>query len=239
MAQTKILLTLKTYVDGHIERLHSLIDSLELKHGKDGAKGDKGEQGERGKSGKDGKDGLNGLNGKAGRDGKDGKDGEDGVDGVSVVDVQVDIDNHLVFTLSNDDVIDAGDLETISKASAPVYRTNTRVVEAKLTWTDYMYNWAVPPETLRTDAVAEDTVAEYGEDEYSFGNKNYEYGVSQYGVAEYGGSIQGSIEKYTYSNGHLYRFVPSPYNAHYDAFYRDYELTQLVARRGVLVIPDK
>lgn len=63
---------------------------------------------------KDGKDGLNGIAGKNGRDGKDGKDGkngkdgDDGIDGISVVDASIDIDNAVVFKLSNGKEIDAG-----------------------------------------------------------------------------------------------------------------------------------
>jgi hypothetical protein len=101
-----------------------------------------------------------------------------------------------------------------------------------------MYNWAVEPETVRTGAIAEYSVAEYNEDEFTFGNKNFEYGISEFNASEYSGSVLGSIMKYTYANGHLYRFLPEPYNPRYDAFYRDYALTDLVARRGVMSIPD-
>jgi hypothetical protein len=230
MAQTKLLLTLKKYVDGHIERLHSLIDALELKHGRDGKNG---------LDGKDGKDGLNGLNGldgvdgKDGKDGKQGKDGKNGKDGVSVVDAKIDIDNHLVITLSDNNEIDAGSLEALAKLAEPsVYRTNTRVVQAALTWTDYIHNWAVEPETVRAGAIAEYGAAEYNKDEFTFGNKNFEYGTSEFNASEYSGSISGSIMKYTYTNGVLYRFVPEPYVPIYDAFYKDVGLTEKVASRG-------
>lgn len=240
MAQTKLLLTLKQYVDSHIERLHSLIDALELKHGKDGKdgkdgrdgksiKGDKGDQGERGLAGKDG------------IDGKDGLDGANGKDGISVVDARIDLDNHLVFTLSDDNEIDAGSLEAIAKlADTPVYRTNTRVVESPLRYIDYLNSWSVAPVTVRTGAVAEyNNGFEFNEDEFSFGNKNYEYGISEFNSSEYSGSVTGSIMKYTYTNGVLYRFVPDDGNPLYDAFYRDYQLTDLVIRKGSLVIPEK
>ena len=238
MAQTKILLSFKKYVDGHIERLNSLIDGLELKHGKDG------KDGRNGKDGKDGKDGLNGLRGFDGKDGKDGKAGEDGKagkDGVSVVDARLDLDNHLVFTLSNNDEIDVGSLDVIAKlAEAPVYHTNTRVVEAPLRYIDYLNSWSVAPVTVRTGAVAEyNSGFEFNEDEFSFGNKNYEYGISEFNSSEYSGSVTGSIMKYTYTNGVLYRFVPDDGNALYDAFYRDYQLTKLVVRKGSIVIPEK
>lgn len=239
MAQTKLLLSVKQYIDGHIERLNSLIDSLELKHGKDGKAGKEGKAGVAGKDGKHGLDGRNGIDGIDGKDGKDGKKGEQGEQGVSVVDARVDLDHHLVLTLSNDDEIDAGSLEALTKLAEPaVYRTNTRVVEAALTWTDYMYNWVVEPETIRTGAVAEFNVAEYNEADYTVGNKNFEYGIAEFNASEYSGSVTGSIMKYTYVNGHLYRFVPDVSNPRYDAFYRDYAMTKLVARKGSLVIPD-
>jgi hypothetical protein len=239
MAQTKLLVTLKQYVDSHIERLHSLIDALELKHGKDGLHGKDGRDGKNGKDGKSIK-GDQGERGLAGRDGADGKDGLDGEDGVSVVDVRIDIDNHLVLTLSNDNEIDAGSLASISSdKDSPIYRTNTRVVEAPLRYIDYLNSWSVAPVTVRTGAVAEyNSGFEFNEDEFSFGNKNYEYGVAEFNASEYSGSIAGSIMKYTYTNGVLYRFVPDDGNPRYDAFYRDYQLTQLVVRKGSIVLPD-
>jgi hypothetical protein len=236
VAQTKIIVSFKKYVDGHIERLHSLIDALELKHGKDG------KDGKDGKNGKDGKSikGDQGERGLSGKDGKNGKDGKDGQDGVSVVDARLDIDNHLVLTLSNNDEIDAGSLEDITKVSeAAVYRTNTRVVEAPLRYADYLNSWSAAPETIRTGAVAEyNNGYEFGEDEFSYGNKNFEYGISEYNDSEYSGSIVGDIVKYTYTNGVLYRFVPDNGNPLYDAFYRDYSLTKLVVRKGSIVLPE-
>ena len=239
MAQTKLLLTLKQYVDGHIERLHSLIDALELKHGKDGKDGRDGKDGKDGKSIK-GDKGDKGERGLAGKDGQDGTDGQDGKDGVSVVDARIDLDNHLVLTLSDDNEIDAGSLEAIAKAvEAPIYRTNTRVVEAPLRYIDYLNSWSVAPVTVRTGAVAEyNSGFEFNEDEFSFGNKNYEYGISEFNDSEYSGSVTGSIMKYTYTNGVLYRFVPDNENPLYDAFYRDYQLTKLVVRKGSIVIPE-
>jgi hypothetical protein len=80
-------------------------------------KGDKGDQGAAGKAGKDGKDGRDGSTGLTG---SAGKDGVDGVDGVSIVDAIVDIDGHLVLTLSNGNEIDAGDLTEAWKESDKV-----------------------------------------------------------------------------------------------------------------------
>lgn len=72
--------------------------------------GDPGVKGDKGDPGKDGADGKNGTDGKNGADGKPGKDGKDGV---SVVSSEIAADGHLVFTLSNGDIIDAGDLDVI------------------------------------------------------------------------------------------------------------------------------
>lgn len=69
--------------------------------GEDGDRGPQGPQGPEGKKGKDGKDGT------------DGEPGRDGADGVSVVDVSIDVDRHLVVTLSNGNELDAGSLEDI------------------------------------------------------------------------------------------------------------------------------
>ena len=60
-------------------------------------KGPKGDRGLDGKNGKDGKDGI----GRDGRDGKDGKDGIDGEDGRYITDIEVDIDDTLLVTLSD------------------------------------------------------------------------------------------------------------------------------------------
>lgn len=78
-------------------------------------KGDKGDQGVAGKDGKPGKDGADGKNGTNGKDGADGKPGKNGKDGVSVVSSEIAADGHLVFTLSNGKIVDAGDLDIIAK----------------------------------------------------------------------------------------------------------------------------
>ena len=52
------------------------------------------------------------LNGTDGRNGIDGKDGIDGTNGISIVDVDVNNNNHLMITLSNEEVIDAGEIQT-------------------------------------------------------------------------------------------------------------------------------
>lgn len=76
-------------------------------------KGDKGDQGVAGKDGKPGQDGKDGKNGTDGKNGADGKAGKNGKDGVSVVSSEIAADGHLVFTLSNGEIVDAGDIDLI------------------------------------------------------------------------------------------------------------------------------
>jgi hypothetical protein len=60
-----------------------------------------GKEGPRGLSGASGEQGRAGAAGDRGKDGKDGKPGDDGKQGVSIVDVEVDLDGTLSFTLSD------------------------------------------------------------------------------------------------------------------------------------------
>lgn len=93
-------------------------------------KGDKGEQGVAGKDGKPGKDGADGKNGTDGKNGADGKSGKNGKDGISVVGSEIAADGHLVFTLSNGKIIDAGDLDAIGSQSMVV---STQVAQDQIT----------------------------------------------------------------------------------------------------------
>ena len=76
---------------------------------------------ERGEQGRDGKDGRNGKDGQPGRDGIDGASvtgpvgpkGKDGKHGVSVVDAEIAVDDHLVFKLSDGEIIDVGELPSL------------------------------------------------------------------------------------------------------------------------------
>lgn len=74
-------------------------------------KGPKGDQGIPGPKGNDGRDGLNGINGV---DGKDGVDGVDGKDGRYVTNVEVDIDDTLLVTLS-----DGTKIKTVKEIKGP------------------------------------------------------------------------------------------------------------------------
>src|SRR3990172_9218974 len=88
-----------TVVGKELDEIDSRLRTQEIRSFIKGDKGDKGD------SGRDGKDG------KIGNDGKDGKDG------VSVVDAEVAADDHLVFKLSNGNIIDAGELPSAGNRS--------------------------------------------------------------------------------------------------------------------------
>lgn len=92
-------------------RIKALKEELSTVQKAEGPQGERGPQGPAGKAGKDGRDGKDGKNGKDGLNGKDGKDGKDGSDGISIVDVSIDFDSHLRVTLSDGEVVDAGEIQ--------------------------------------------------------------------------------------------------------------------------------
>ena len=114
-------------------KLAAVYDSLESKinavtkqigpKGETGPQGLQGPQGIPGKDGAPGKNGKDGLDGKDGLNGKDGKDGDDGDDGLGIASVDLDIDGHLVCTMTDGSTIDAGSLEDLrgAKGSSVVY----------------------------------------------------------------------------------------------------------------------
>ena len=102
-----------TVVGKELDEIDSRLRTQEIRSFIKGDKGDKGDSGRDGKDCRDGKDGA----GKDGKDGKIGNDGKDGKDGVSVVDAEVAADDHLVFKLSNGNIIDAGELPSAGNRS--------------------------------------------------------------------------------------------------------------------------
>lgn len=92
------------------KKIKTLADRFDTLSKQAGPKGDKGERGEQGKAGRDGRNGQDGKDGSNGKDGRDGKDGIDGENGVGIADAVIDIDNHLVLTLTDGNEIDAGSL---------------------------------------------------------------------------------------------------------------------------------
>ena len=73
-------------------------------------KGDTGDKGDKGTQGATGHVGASGVDGKVGKVGSKGKDGSEGRTGASVTSAKIDIDGHLVLTLSDGTEIDAGEL---------------------------------------------------------------------------------------------------------------------------------
>jgi len=103
------LIGVSVFMSRIFESHEARIARLELaaQRGKDGAPGKAGKDGVTGKAGKDGTPGKDGAPGKAGKDGVTGKAG------VSVVDSEIAADGHLVFTLSNGEILDAGDMDVM------------------------------------------------------------------------------------------------------------------------------
>ena len=57
--------------------------------------------------------GMDGVKGDRGLQGEPGKDGENGQDGISITNVEI-VEGHLMVTLSNEQVLDAGELPAVS-----------------------------------------------------------------------------------------------------------------------------
>jgi hypothetical protein len=74
-----------------------------------GPQGEQGVQGPQGEVGPQGPEGLKGDKGDTGEQGPAGQDGANGQDGVSIESVAIE-DNHLMVTLSNGQVLDAGEM---------------------------------------------------------------------------------------------------------------------------------
>jgi hypothetical protein len=102
------------------DKLESQIKSVSKAQGPRGEAGERGPQGESGPKGDQGPKGDVGATGAKGAKGDTGENGEDGKDGVSVVDVEVDFDNHLRVTLSDGAVIDAGEIN-VKKGDGDTY----------------------------------------------------------------------------------------------------------------------
>lgn len=102
----------KLIVEKVIEPLKSRLDTIEIKTLIPIERGEQGRDGKDGRNGRDGANGLNGLDGAMGPQGPAGKDGKAGKHGVSVIDAEIAADDHLVLTLSDGAIIDAGELPT-------------------------------------------------------------------------------------------------------------------------------
>jgi hypothetical protein len=104
------LIGVSLFIGKAIESLLPRIESLESRQLQKGDKGDRGERGKQGEQGLQGIPGLDGAQGPEGKQGPAGRSGKIGKDGVSVVDAEIALDDHLVLKLSNDTIIDAGEL---------------------------------------------------------------------------------------------------------------------------------
>ena len=99
------------------DSLESKINAVTKQIGPKGDTGAQGPQGPQGPQGIPGKDGVPGKDGKDGKDGTDGKDGEAGPEGLGISSVELDIDGHLVCTMTDGSTIDAGSLDELGTAS--------------------------------------------------------------------------------------------------------------------------
>lgn len=99
------------------DSLESKINAVTKQIGPKGDTGAQGLQGAQGPQGVPGKDGVPGRDGKDGKDGTDGKDGKAGPKGLGISSVELDIDGHLVCTMTDGSTIDAGSLDELGAAS--------------------------------------------------------------------------------------------------------------------------
>ena len=109
------LAAVATFFAKAFESTYSRLTDLEARQLEKGEKGDpgpKGQKGDKGVKGDRGDQGPAGIPGAAGEPGAAGPKGKAGKDGVSVVDSEIAADGHLVFTLSDGRIIDAGELPT-------------------------------------------------------------------------------------------------------------------------------
>ena len=72
--------------------------------GKEGKAGATGERGAKGDTGPAGKAGPKGGNGKQGKPGTDGTDGRDGTDGVGIANIEQDVDDTIVVTMTDGEI---------------------------------------------------------------------------------------------------------------------------------------
>lgn len=100
-------------------------DTLDVMDGTAGPKGDTGETGAAGPKGDKGDKGDAGETGPAGPQGSKGDKGDKGDDGVNVTAVEVNTDNHLIVTLSDESELDAGAIRTFVQLTLAEYRALT------------------------------------------------------------------------------------------------------------------
>jgi hypothetical protein len=94
-------------------------EQLEALRGPAGQDGEQGPEGPQGIQGEQGPIGLEGPQGPQGEPGPAGQDGKDGEQGVGVKSMEIDDNNHLMVTLTNDEVLDAGEVPVGEGADVP------------------------------------------------------------------------------------------------------------------------
>ena len=98
-------------VNRKVEDLKVAVRDVTKLEGPQGLSGATGATGAVGPKGDQGIQGIVGPRGTQGASGASGDDGKDGVNGISIVDANIDLDNRLTITLSDDSVIDAGEIK--------------------------------------------------------------------------------------------------------------------------------
>ena len=151
------------------DKLKAEIDKVEKLAGPKGETGPVGPQGPSGEKGEQGPRGDQGPQGERGLQGDTGPSGADGSDGVSVVDAQIDIDGHLVLTLSNGDEIDAGEIEGLNDSvknivASTIVKQGGTVAdpESTYTWIDYAAGFSSVPTFVETVAAGDVYQYTYG-----------------------------------------------------------------------------
>ena len=98
-------------VNKKVEDLRMAVSDVTKLEGPQGPSGAVGATGAKGPKGDQGIQGIVGSRGTQGASGASGDAGVDGTNGISIIDAQIDLDGHLTITLSDDSVIDAGEIK--------------------------------------------------------------------------------------------------------------------------------
>lgn len=181
-------------------------ESIRGDKGDKGDKGDTGAQGKSGADGKNGKDGRNGVDGKDGRDGLDGKDGRNGLDG-------------------------KGGKNGKDGKNGRIPRH--KIQDGAITFEQRPGVFGEPIRFIQNNNYYGGGGGSGGPSESSLRWIDYATGFGSDPVLTQT-IATGDVYTYTYSNGTLYRLVPS--GSEQDAFYRVFSggvLSDLVVTKGI------
>lgn len=165
-----------------------------------------------GVNGKDGRDGLDGRDGKDGAKGFDGLNGKDGIDGKDGKDGKDGQDGVSITDVEID--LDKHLTVTLSDGNVLDAGSLESLLGSDSGFSKYMTNTRV--------VEAKKTWMDYA---FNWSSEPVSLGAV----------TGGEKFEYTFLDGTLYRFVPSPYVAKQDAFYTDANLTNLVVSRGGII----